>query len=155
MSLNPIRELKKFNQQIQITVEVDSIAEKLMGTFPEDYKHKEELTETIVGSMLTMGHIGYLYNSLNGFNNDIDFKVGDKVVCESKKWTNTPTEVEGKFTDVQQPIGECEVVAINLFSDNKLCVQYNKLNSRGEAVTDTNWVSHKKCTKWVSEMIQA
>ena len=154
MPLNPIRELKKFNQQIQITVEVDSIAEKLMGTFPCDYKHKEELTETIVGSMMSSGHIGYLYNSLNGFNNEIDFKVGDKVVCEAKKWTHVPT-AEGKFSEEQQSIGECEVVEVNLFSIDKLCVRYNKVNSRGETVTNTNWVNHKKCTKWVSEMMQA
>lgn len=150
-----VRKLKKFNQQIQVTVEVDSIAEKLMETFPGDYKHREELTETIVGSMLTSGHIGYLYNSLNGFNNDIDFQIGDKVMCEAKKWTNVPNATGDKFVEEQQPMGEAEVININLFSDNKLCVKYTKVNSRGETISDTNWVSHKKCTKWVSEMIQA
>jgi hypothetical protein len=74
--------MKKFNKVIQVEVSVDTIAEKLLETMAPDFKHREQVVEAIIGAMVEheeLHKIAPLYNALNGFSNDINFKAGDKV----------------------------------------------------------------------------
>lgn len=160
----PVRQMKTFNKLIKIEVSVDDIAQKLLATFPADYIHKEMLTETIIGTSLNSSKISYIYNALNGYSADIDFQVGDRVFCGSEE------RRVNKFVDEQVPEGElnpnwkpkrvfktydnvaieeCEVVEIDLYSDNKLKVRYLQDEYRSEERTDEQetWVNHRTCTK--------
>lgn len=74
--------MKRFNQEINISISVDSIAQKMLENMDQSFKHKENVVEAVIGSMLDSGNIHYVFNALNGYTNDIDFKVGDYVYCQ-------------------------------------------------------------------------
>jgi hypothetical protein len=162
--------LPVFNKTISIEVDVDDIHKKLMETFPEDYKHKEILSHAIVGSAMEHGGIGFIYNALNGYTNDVDFAIGEVVDCTSTKRINcreigvdrrwnfniggfwTFPEPATKARRDMKEIGACEIVAINLYSRNKILVKYQQDAAFpfGGAEEVTAWVDHKTCTKWVA-----
>ena len=76
--------MKRFNKTITVEIQVDSIAQQLLSTINPEFKHREELVESIIGTALNSNSMLYIYNSLNGFTNDINFAVGDTVFCEKK-----------------------------------------------------------------------
>jgi hypothetical protein len=152
--------MKKFAEVIKIEVAVQDIANKLLGTFPEDYKHREMLTETIIGTALAGKNISYIYNALNGYSAEIDFKVGDRVICTEGqrrvvKWEvldveeNTGTSIKPvkKGYDYTE-IGECEIIEIDLYRDSKLKVKFLQDDSYkyNEQEETTSWVNHRNCT---------
>lgn len=141
--------LPKFNDVISIEVEINSIYEKLRDTFPEDYKHKEILAHAIVGSAVEHGGINFIYNALNGYTNDIDFKVGDVIMCEEKdKIVYIPATEETKASWEYVPIGECTVVQVGMYKNSKLKVEFlNGRKSSEETFMETAWVNHKHCTR--------
>lgn len=157
--------MKKFNQSIKIEVAVDDIAKKLLDTFPQDYKHKEMLTETIISTALNSRNISYIYNALNGYSAEIDFQVGDKVICTTKDKKIAIWEEEKVVAEVMQPvvgkpkmkkietnyveIGECEIVEIDLYSDSKLKVKFiqDDTYNYGLLQETESWVNHRTCTK--------
>jgi hypothetical protein len=71
--------MKSFNQVITVKVSVDTIAKNLLNQINSDFKHRELIVESIIGGMLNEDVLGYLHNSLNGYTEEINFKVGDKV----------------------------------------------------------------------------
>lgn len=146
--------LPVFNQTISIEVDVDSIHQKLMETFPEDYKHKEILSHAIVGSAMEHGGIGFIYNAMNGYTNDVDFKVGELVNCTSQvKREYIPSTPETKANRIMKEVGNCEIVDINLYKTDKLCVKFMQHNYEGQSEEVTRWVNHKTCTKLVGVAI--
>ena len=147
--------LPVFNKTISIEVDVDDIHKKLMETFPEDYKHKEILSHAIVGSAMEHGGIGFIYNALNGYTNDVDFAIGEVVDCTSKHRREYVPSIDEPATKARRDmkeIGACEIVAINLYSRNKILVKYQQDAAFpfGGAEEVTAWVDHKTCTKWVA-----
>ena len=84
--------MKQFNQVITVEVSVDSIAQQLLKTFSSEFKHADALAETIVSTSLDKGTISFLYNSLNGYSNDINFKVGDMITCSESTYGYVPNE---------------------------------------------------------------
>lgn len=164
-----ITKMPRFEKSIQIEVSVDAIFDKLLGLLPRDYKHREVLAHAIIGSAVEKGNIGYIYNALNGFTNDIDFEVGQEVICSNTKrveWYDANLEEkDGKIipnNDVGMPdykanwkmrrvaIGKCVIKEINLYADEKLTVEYETENEydRNRAPQKvTSYVSHKNCTK--------
>lgn len=146
--------LPVFNQTISIEVDVDTIHQKLMGTFPEDYKHKEILSHAIVGSAMEHGGIGFIYNALNGYTNDVDFGIGEVVECTSKdRIVYTPSTPEKKANWEYAPIGQCTIVAINIYNTRKLRVEFisDKRDGSGTEVK-REWVDHKTCSKWAERV---
>lgn len=139
--------MKKFNQVITVEVSVDSIAEQLLKTMNPEFQHAEMLTEAIIGTALDKGTVGYIYNSLNGYTNDIDFKVGDVITCTEQTYGYVPdSEDNTTYTEKRMPIGECKVIEINVYRDDKLLVEFSKRNSKGEFTTKQTWVYHKNCS---------
>jgi hypothetical protein len=144
--------MKKFNQTISVEVSVDSIAEKLWSTFDPNFAHAELLTESIIGSNLESGKLGYVYNALNGFNNDIDFQVGQTVDCKESIYSWVPevdsstSTLKGTYRREYMPLGKATIVEINLYKSDKLLVEYNTLNSKGDYITETKWVDHRACS---------
>lgn len=154
--------MKQYTETIKIEVAVSDIANKLLSTFPEDYKHRELLTETIIGSSLVSDKITYLYNALNGYSNEIDFQVGEKVICTEQErrvivWEQPAIEEgavvakpigKNRKSDKTVAIGECEIVAIDLYRSDKLLVKFmtDKYYNEGQEEKEV-WVNHRNCTK--------
>lgn len=138
--------MKKFNQTISVEVSVDSIAEKLWSTFDPNFAHAELLTESIIGSNLESGKLGYVYNALNGFNNDIDFQVGQTVDCKESIYSWVLDQSTGSYKREYMSLGKATIVEINLYKSDKLLVEYNTLNSKGDHITETKWVDHRACS---------
>lgn len=162
--------LPPFTEVIKIEVEVNAIFEKLLSQFPEDYKHRENVAHAIVGSAVTNGSIGYIYNALNGYTNDIDFKIGDHVYCTAKeRYERYDANLEnerGESSILQSEVNttalgykpnwkrrsveiqRCEVVDINLYADKKLKVRFTTAGYSGDDQQTIEWVNHKDCTHW-------
>lgn len=134
--------MKKFNQVISVEISVDSISELLCNSLSADFKHKEIVAESIVGRMLHDGSLGYLYNSLNGYPCEIDFKEGDEV--SSDKYISVYGYWENgnkSYKEINQGI----VKKINPYSDKKLMISYLVPNKAGELIEESEWVKH---TDW-------
>lgn len=163
-----ITQMPKFNKSIEIQVDTDAIMDKLLGLLPENYKHREVLAHAIVGSAVENGTIGYIYGPLNGYTNDIDFKVEDVVFCTeeeryemydaniykedgSKVNPNvafTPTEdYKPDMKRRRVRIGRCRVIGIDLYAKNKLRVEYESVGSYSSKKEKREaFVNHKNCT---------
>jgi hypothetical protein len=142
--------MKSFNESIKVSVEVDTIANMLLSTMSEDVKHRELITEAIVGRLLAVDRtgMGYLYNSLNGFKSQINFEVGDWVVPSNLTaygyWTEK--SIENK-SSVYGKIERAKVIGISEYSDNKLLVEYDVPKREGGFSRETSHVSHYECTR--------
>lgn len=138
--------MKLFNQEITVTVSVDTIAQNLLSKIGADEKHAELLTETIVGNLLNSKiGITQLYNALNGYTNEINFKVGEKVV--SKERVSTYVSKEGALNHDYVDMGECVIEEIDTYKQENLQVKYNSTNNKGEIVSKTMWIRHTNCSK--------
>lgn len=149
--------MKKFNEVISIQVPVDSIAQKLLDAVNVDFKHREILAEAIVGRMMNDGSLSYLYNSLNGYPCSIDFEIGDELYSDKGFRTYgywTPESIE-QNNSVHGTVNTARVIAIDPYRDNKLQIQYQVPNKKGEYDTDTQWVSHTNWNKVVAQTVEA
>mgnify|MGYP000259424106 CR=1 FL=1 len=146
--------MKKFNKTIEVKVSVDSIADKLLYTMSSDGKHNELVTETIIGNLLSSSTQGMsqLYNALNGYNNDIDFKVNDIIICSEKTYNRV--EEDGEYVEKYVAVGECRVIEVDIYRSDKLKVEYSKTDSLGNTKLETRWVSHSRCDKKTIEPIE-
>lgn len=141
--------LKRFNKVINIEISVDSIAEKLMETIKEDNPHKEIIVNAIIGNLEAEGRLGQLYNSLNGWEDKLDFEVGQMVNCIDTIWDYTENDdidgvIQGDSTS--RPIGVAKIIEINEYSNNRqLKLEYEILTKKGDSETRREWVHHKRC----------
>lgn len=150
--------MRKFNQVITIEVSVDAIAEQLLSAMKDDYKHKELVTESIIGSSFSAGKLGFVYNALNGYTNEIDFKVGDVIYCKDDYYTyneivnGVPERLGGgKRID----IGIAEVIDVNEYADKKLQIRYIVLTHNRTGFSyeyNIVWVKHTECQKLADAM---
>jgi hypothetical protein len=148
--------MKKFNKVITIEVSVDSIADKLLSTFDANFAHRDMLTETLIATAMDKNTIGYLYNSLNGYTNDVDFEVGQTVECTENVYqykeveqpisTDPNVVVPIEYKEDLLPLGTCVITEINPYTKDKLKVKAMVRNSKGELVEKNTWVNHLKCS---------
>jgi len=124
--------MKKYNQVIKVEVSVDQIADKLAELINPEFKHKDNVVDSIIGPLLEQGNINYLYNALNGYTNDLDFQVGDNVHCTAEVFHNK----------MYQAIGEAVVVEVNPYKPAKIRIKHTKTGT-----VDYDWVDHTKCSK--------
>jgi hypothetical protein len=124
--------MKKFNKDIKIVVSADSIAQKLLGTFDTNNPHRELITETVIGSLIDSDRLDMLYNSLNGFTNDIDFTVDQEVHCKESYYG----------ANDYITIGNCKIIEIDIYrKSDKVRIEYTPV---GKTKIETKWVSHTK-----------
>lgn len=148
--------MKKFNQDIQITVSVDNIAKKLLDTMTEFFPHKELLVEAIIGSSLAhAGALGvsHIYNALNGYESTIDFTVGQAVYCKETCWSYVAKADGSGYQQKEVIIGNCIITAIDPFASDTVTISYISLNRNGETSDDTRKVHHTVLTNQVKEKI--
>jgi len=144
--------MKQFNQDITVKVSVDSIAQQLLEQMNPEFKHSALVVETLIGRMLTQDTSGLsmLYNSLNGYNQDINFEIGEKIALSDfsvySYWgKNDKEEYIRSSKDVQW----ATIKNIDTYADNKIEIEYTVYDSLGNALTDTKWINHSKCSKIV------
>lgn len=156
--------LHDFTGVIKIEIEVNSIYEKLKSEFPEDYKHRELLAHAIIGNAEENGGLSTIYNALNGYDQTINFEVGDTVICteayREEKYDANGEDEEGAKLEVvisnEMPnwkfrtvaVGNCKVVDINIYKLNKIKVEFMSQGRYDKSpVLKQQWVNHKYCTK--------
>jgi hypothetical protein len=148
--------MQKFNKTIKIEVSVDSIAQKMLDLHAgSNFPHAELLVETIIGTALASDKLNYIYNALNGFTNDIDFKVGQHIYCTQKVYKYVQLSNGAEETSDAKPklkwsqeyleLGDAVIKQIDLYSNKKLLVEYTAYNHVGDLKTYTEWVYHTEC----------
>lgn len=134
--------MKKFDQVIHIAVPVSGIAKDLLSKLGPDFKHKEMVAEAIIGYGVNNPELlSYVFNALNGYTPEINFKVGDVIMCSSTVYYTAI----GDNKPQSHKIGKAEVVEIDLYRSEKLKIKYT-LNREGDAEQE-NWMSHDKCER--------
>ena len=141
--------MKKFNQIISVEVDVDQIAENLLAQFPADYKHREIVTEAIIGSSISNGGIEFVYNALNGYKNEINFAVDDMVIVKDEVYNNMDNY--HLITDSNRNWAIAKVIEIKEYkTGDKLHIEYIKVRRAGIKFSvniDSEWVNHRNCSK--------
>lgn len=141
--------MKQFNEVISVEVPVQAIANMLLDSMSPEFKHREIVTEAIVGRMMADNSLTFLYNSLNGYPCNIDFQVGDNVK------NNNGFQVYGYWTaesieqnnSVYGYIYDALVLEIDVYRDDKLRIEYKIPNKKGGFDTNTRWVKHAAWNK--------
>ncbi len=132
--------MKSFNKVITVEVSVDTIANNLLETIHDSHPHREMIVETIIGSA-NVHQLGLLYNSLNGFTNEINFKIGDIIVPKDIK-------AYGYWEGKDQPqsynfVQEAKIIEIDIYAKDKIKIEYILPNGKG--VKESKWISHIGC----------
>ena len=144
--------MKAFNKVIQVEVSVDTIANNLLGTMMDSFPHAELVVETIIGSASTH-QLGLLYNSLNGYTNDINFSVGDIIVPKDIKAYAYWEGIDAP--ESYRVIQEAKIIELNVYAQDKIKIEYSYPNSKGTFSINTKWISHIGCELIVTPEILA
>lgn len=136
--------MKKFNKTITVQVSVDSIAEKLFAEVNESFAHRDMLVEAIIGSS-NERQLGFIYNSLNGYSNEVNYTVGQQVIC-----TDTVYDYSGQNEDltpkeVRRPLDVVTVVGVDPYAERQLTVEYQYVKSNGQSETRQKEVYVSSC----------
>ncbi len=141
--------MRKFNQTISIEIEVDTIASQLLNTINPEFKHREPVVEAIIGTALnnkeTLSHI---YNAMNGHLPEINYKVGDVILCKSSTYMYLSEQSRAKGDSERSELGKCVIVDINPYRTEPLCVEYDFYHSDGSVTRDTRWVAMRYCSEF-------
>lgn len=135
--------MKNFNQDIQVTVSVDSIAQLLLKNMNPEYKHAELVVESIIGRMLStdMQGISRLYNALNGYDNKINFEVDEVVKVKDFRvygyWTEESIE---KSNSVYQNIDTAKIIDIDEHKDSPICIEFYVPKKDRTMERRTEWI---------------
>lgn len=141
--------MKNFNKEIKITITANEIATKLLGEMNPEFKHKEMVVEAIIGSA-NERILTNIYNTLNGFTLDINFKAGDKLV-QNAKGSLTARQYKKDETGTVVPIDpnndwtrvtNAEVVEVDEYAEKKINIRYTYMLSTGNENTKEEWVNH-------------
>ena len=134
--------MKAFNKTITVEVSLDSIAQNMLGKMDKSVINASEIIETILET-IPLEKVQYLYNSLNGFSNEINVKVGEMFYCNNRIYhPNHPIVKENDLKDKYMEIGNCVIVEIGLYSKNKVEVECDFWGRDGVG-KDKFWVRHQ------------
>jgi hypothetical protein len=136
--------MQKFNQVITVEVSVDSIAQQLLGQFKEESAHKNLIVESIIGRALEQDKamLSRIYNSLNGFDVQIDFEIGSIIKKNDMRAYSYISE--GK--DERVVIEECRIIDINKHANSTLKVEYVVIGPKGLYTIKVDTINHSDCT---------
>lgn len=139
--------MNKFNATISVTVSVDTIANNLLEQINPEFKHRELVVEGIIGRMLSQDRaaLSRLYNSLNGYIDDINFKVGDVIIPEDLMVHGYWDEDRGIRRISRKHVGRATVVEVNKYGNCTLKVAFAVPEKDGILGINTEWIEHSKC----------
>lgn len=134
--------MKSFNKTITVEVSLDSIAQNMLGKMDKSVINASEIIETILET-IPLEKVQYLYNSLNGFSNEINVKVGEKYYCNHLLYQphHPLIKKEGR-TDSYIAIGNCIVTDVNLYSNDKVEVECDFWR-KNDIQKERFWVRHQ------------
>ena len=135
--------LYKFNKEISVTVPVDSIAKKLHDTMDKTNPHAALITNVIIGTAVSEGTIGQIYNALNGWKDEVNITVGktyDIKASDLNNCYNASTEWR------TLPLVSCMVKEVNEYTSktDNVTVEFNYTKESGEVTKTTCNVRHKE-----------
>lgn len=135
--------MKKFNEQIEITIEIDAIALQLRSMFKDDSANADVVVEQIIGRGLSKDTalLGKIMSAMNGFQKEINVKAGEthKVVPFTVYGFWTPKSIE-ENNSVHGPISEVTVVRVNPYGDEEVLVEYQVPNKKGTTDRQERWI---------------
>jgi hypothetical protein len=139
--------MRKFNQTINVEMEVDAIANQLLNTINEDTPNRESIVEAIFTNLIgSKDAIQHLYNALNGNIPKINFKVGDIINCKATTWMYVSEKSRLEQDSERAELGKAVIVAINPFRNDPLYVEYDYYNADGSIRKDKTWVKQQQCS---------
>ncbi|MFY8248353.1 MAG: hypothetical protein ACOVJ5_01490 [Gloeomargaritales cyanobacterium] len=135
--------MRKFNQQIEIKIEIDAIASQLRSMFKDDSANADVVVEQIIGRSLNKDTalLGKIMSAMNGFQKEINVKVGETylVVPFNVYGYWTPKSIEDNNSCYGQ-ISEVNVLKINPYSDEEVLVEYQVPNKKGIFESQEKWI---------------
>tara|TARA_R110000868_G_scaffold137626_1_gene351189 strand:- start:132 stop:560 length:429 start_codon:yes stop_codon:yes gene_type:complete len=135
--------MKKFNEEIQITIEVDAIALQLRSMFKEDSANADVVVEQIIGRSLSKDYtlLSKIMSAMNGFQKEINVKVGETylVVPFNTYGYWTPKSIE-ENNSVNGLISEVTVIRVNPYGDEEVFVEYQVPNKKGTFDRQERWI---------------
>jgi hypothetical protein len=144
MSNDNTPKMKKYNQSIQVKIEVDAIAQKLLDSLDAKNPARVLIAETMIDITLAQGNgISHLYNALMGFDTNIYLKVGTDILLELDAVNKNRWDKGFKASVIQQGMFSAKVLDVNKFRDYPVNVEYSYVNEEGETRTETTWVQLK------------
>lgn len=141
--------MKNFNEVIKVEVSVDSIAKHLLSTIDGDFKHAENVVETIIGRLVSTDKNGLsmLYNALNGYDANINFKKGDVVALESVTcYCDVKSSETDEWNRQNVTIDSAVILDIDIYADKKVKIGYSTTNRKGEEDSREEWIHHSQCS---------
>lgn len=137
--------MKRYNQTVNMNVEVDAVAQKMLSTIDPQFPHKETLTEAIIGFALDKDVVAHVYQALNGYVPTCDFNIGDTVICTERTYQyKTPESRENRDSE-RSELGLSTVVDINLYANEPIKVEYDYHSLDGSTSKHRQWVKTDKC----------
>jgi hypothetical protein len=136
--------MKKFNNQIQITIEVDAIASQLRSMFKNDSANADVVVEQIIGRSLEKdtAMLGKIMSAMNGFQKEINVKPGETHIVKPFNvygyWT--PKSIEDN-NSCYGAINEVTVLETNQYRDEEVLVEYLVPDKKGELKPNQKWIS--------------
>jgi hypothetical protein len=137
--------MKKFNQEIEITINVDVIASQLRSMFKDDSANADIVVEQIIGRACAndITLLGNIMSAMNGFQKEINVKIGDEITLTE------PLKVYGFWTkesierNITCPgnVYDVKVVDINPYANQEVLVEYAVPQRNGSSKTITAWYS--------------
>ncbi len=135
--------MKQFNEQIEISIEVDAIAGQLRSMFKDDSANADIVVEQIIGRSLTTDKVllGKLMSAMNGYQKKVHVEPGNtysiKPISVYGYWT--PESVEQNDT-CRGDVTSVFVKEINPYSDNEVFIEFSVPKKDGTMKTETRWV---------------
>ena len=136
--------MKKFNRQIEISFEVDAIANQLRSMFKDDSANADIVVEQIIGRSLAkdMTMLSKIVAGMNGFQKEVPLYIG-------KNYSVKPFNTYGYFTPesitnnstVRGEITLVTVIEINPCADEEVKVSYEIPWKEGKTRTEERWIS--------------
>lgn len=149
--------MKNFNEVITVEISVDNIANHLLSTMDPEFKHAENVVETIIGRLLSTDKQGLnmLYNALNGYDVNIDFNIGDVVALNSITcYCDVKSNDNDEWSRGNVQIEKATVIDIDIYSDKKIKIGFIVTDRNGRDEKREQWIHHSQCSYLAIEQEQ-
>lgn len=136
--------MKKFNETIQVSFEVDTIAEQLRSMFKDDSANADIVVEQIIGRAMTKDKtlLGKIVGAMNGHQKQVPLEIGvEYSIRPYKVWGYWTTESIARKSSVEGDITKVTVLDINPYADQEVLVQFAYPASDGSIWTKKEWIS--------------